>query len=188
MRWIEEIEMVFETCRCSDEDKVVFAWSMLKADALHWWIGMQTGRGIPATRGDPTRTERIIPALVGNGSGMELDILTRSGDGSGTDIMEPKTFQAAINAAEMIAREKDIQMKERRGGGERKRWDGPVSDPRKGKFPRVEMRGGQNPRVRPCGKCHHVHRGNCQMGLVTCFQCGLPGNLSRDYTSNGSYF
>ncbi|KAJ9544625.1 hypothetical protein OSB04_024332 [Centaurea solstitialis] len=36
LRWIEEIKMVFETCKCAAEDKVVFARSMLKADALHW--------------------------------------------------------------------------------------------------------------------------------------------------------
>ncbi|KAJ9536494.1 hypothetical protein OSB04_un000331 [Centaurea solstitialis] len=64
---------------------------------------------------------------------------------------------------------------------EKRKWDGP-----KGKLPRVEMRGGQNPGVRPCGKCHPVHRGNCEMGPVTCFQCGLPGHMSRDRTSKRS--
>ncbi|KAL4581550.1 hypothetical protein LXL04_006073 [Taraxacum kok-saghyz] len=32
---------------------------------------MQTGRGFPATRGDPNRMERGFPVLAGNGSGME---------------------------------------------------------------------------------------------------------------------
>ena len=54
---------------------------------------MQTDRGIPATRGDPTRAERGILALAGNGSGMELDFLTRSGDGSETGIMVSAPFK-----------------------------------------------------------------------------------------------
>ncbi|KAJ9544297.1 hypothetical protein OSB04_024004 [Centaurea solstitialis] len=50
LRWIEEIEMVFETCRCAVENKVAFARSMLKADALHWW-NVETGaRGTEAVR------------------------------------------------------------------------------------------------------------------------------------------
>ncbi|KAJ9541831.1 hypothetical protein OSB04_028337 [Centaurea solstitialis] len=50
LRWIEEIEMVFETCRCAAEDKVVFARSMLKADALHSWNMETRGRGTEAVR------------------------------------------------------------------------------------------------------------------------------------------
>ncbi|KAJ9541625.1 LOW QUALITY PROTEIN: hypothetical protein OSB04_028131 [Centaurea solstitialis] len=50
LRWIEEIEMVFETCRCAAEDKVVFARSMLKADALHLWNVETGGRGTEAVR------------------------------------------------------------------------------------------------------------------------------------------
>ena len=56
-------------------------------------IGMQTDRGIPATRGDPIRADGGIPALAGNGSGMELDFHTRSGDGSGTGIMVSAPFK-----------------------------------------------------------------------------------------------
>ena len=37
MRWIMEMETAFDTCKCSNQDKVVYARSMLKADATYWW-------------------------------------------------------------------------------------------------------------------------------------------------------
>ncbi|KAJ9541128.1 hypothetical protein OSB04_027634 [Centaurea solstitialis] len=52
---------------------------------------------------------------------------------------EPATFQAAINAAETIEREKNRQATERMG--EKRKWDGPANDPRKGRFPRTDSRG-----------------------------------------------
>ncbi|KAJ9546526.1 hypothetical protein OSB04_019069 [Centaurea solstitialis] len=99
---------------------------------------------------------------------------------------DPTTFQAAINAAEQIEREKDRQMSEQ--AGEKRKWSGPVSDLRGGKAPRFEHRGGQSLGQKPCGKCHRVHRGNCQTGQVTCFQCGKPGHLSRDCPGKRSCF
>ncbi|KAJ9556379.1 hypothetical protein OSB04_010993 [Centaurea solstitialis] len=50
LRWVEEMEMVFETCRCVDEDKVVYARSMLKVDALSWWNLETGGKGSELVR------------------------------------------------------------------------------------------------------------------------------------------
>ncbi|KAJ9547266.1 hypothetical protein OSB04_019809 [Centaurea solstitialis] len=222
LRWIEEMEMAFETCRCADEDKVVYASSMLKADALSWWNLETGGKGsemvrkmtwdgfvkkftqqfcpLAATKKmeeeflrleqgtlsvqdyttrfiekarfagvyvptEERKVERYIWGLRGN---LREFVLSK----------EPATFQAAINAAETIEQEKNRQMTER--SGDKRRWEGPVSDPRKGKFPRVESRGGPNPSTRPCGKCQRFHQGECRTGPPTCYRCGQPGHLSRD--------
>ncbi|KAJ9535219.1 hypothetical protein OSB04_un001698 [Centaurea solstitialis] len=39
------MEVVFDMCKCADEDKVVYAQSMLKVDALHQWNSQFKGRG-----------------------------------------------------------------------------------------------------------------------------------------------
>ncbi|KAJ9542037.1 hypothetical protein OSB04_028543 [Centaurea solstitialis] len=72
----------------------------------------------------------------------------------------------------------EIEM--RRGSG---KWEGSANDPRKGRFPKADPRGGQNLSVRPCGKCQKVHQGDCRSGPPTCFRCGQPGHLSRDCTT-----
>ncbi|KAI3510608.1 hypothetical protein L1887_17735 [Cichorium endivia] len=37
MRWVKEMEAVFKTSKCINEDKVTYATNMLKAEALYWW-------------------------------------------------------------------------------------------------------------------------------------------------------
>ncbi|KAL4559519.1 hypothetical protein LXL04_031659 [Taraxacum kok-saghyz] len=49
-----------------------------------WQLVMQMGRGLPVTRGYPSRTGRGFPALAGDGSGMGIRYRTRSGYGAGT--------------------------------------------------------------------------------------------------------
>ncbi|KAJ9556477.1 hypothetical protein OSB04_011091 [Centaurea solstitialis] len=222
LRWIEEIEMVFETCRCAAEDKVVYARSMLKADALHWWNVETGGRGTEAVRTMSWKSfvarfrsqfcplaatkkmeEEFLQLKQGSLSVQEYttrfieksrfaEVYVPTEErrveryiwglkGSIREFVmgkDPTTFLAAINAAELIEREKDRQMTEQ--VGEKRKWSGPVSDLRWGKAPRFEHRGNQSSSQRPCGKCHRVHRGNCQSGPVTCFQCGKPGHLSKD--------
>ncbi|KAJ9547081.1 LOW QUALITY PROTEIN: hypothetical protein OSB04_019624 [Centaurea solstitialis] len=80
----------------------------------------------------------------------------------------------------MIEREKNRQMNER--GGEKRIWDGPVSDLRKGKTPRTEF-GSQAMWEMPSGASWEL-----SVGTVTCFQCGMSGHLARDCTSKRSCF
>ncbi|KAJ9568510.1 hypothetical protein OSB04_004476 [Centaurea solstitialis] len=42
LRWLGEIEIVFETCKCAEDDKVIFVLSLLKGEAMHWWT-MESG-------------------------------------------------------------------------------------------------------------------------------------------------
>ncbi|KAJ9538003.1 hypothetical protein OSB04_030736 [Centaurea solstitialis] len=50
MKWIREMELAFDTCNCAEEDKVVFAISMLKSNAIFWWDGEAGSRGSKAAR------------------------------------------------------------------------------------------------------------------------------------------
>ncbi|GKA94349.1 putative reverse transcriptase domain-containing protein, partial [Tanacetum coccineum] len=36
-RWIDKVEKVFETCKCAEEDKVMFAASTFEGRTLTWW-------------------------------------------------------------------------------------------------------------------------------------------------------
>ncbi|GJT54331.1 hypothetical protein Tco_0989385 [Tanacetum coccineum] len=38
-RWIEKVEQVFEICKCTEEDKVMFAASTFEGRDLTWWNG-----------------------------------------------------------------------------------------------------------------------------------------------------
>ncbi|KAJ9544312.1 hypothetical protein OSB04_024019 [Centaurea solstitialis] len=205
LRWIKEIKMVFETCRSAAEDKVVFARSMLKADALHWWNVETEGRGTEAVRtlswkSFVTKFRSQFCPLAVTKKMEEVFLKLKQGNMSvkeyTTHFMEKSRFaevyvlteerRASINAAELIEREKDRQLTERMG--EKRKWDGLVNDPRKGRFPSTDSRGGQNLNVRPCGKCQRVHQGDCRSGPPTCFRCRQPGHLSWDCTTRRSCY
>lgn len=38
-RWFEKVEQVFGTCKCAEEDKVVYATSTFEGRSLTWWNG-----------------------------------------------------------------------------------------------------------------------------------------------------
>lgn len=48
MRWLKEMENVFKTSKCSESDKVLYAVTMLKDEALYWWdmVSSMLGEGI----------------------------------------------------------------------------------------------------------------------------------------------
>jgi hypothetical protein len=58
MRWVMEMETAFDTCKCSNDDKVVYARSMLKADATYWWE-MESG-GKPSEMAKSTTWEKFV--------------------------------------------------------------------------------------------------------------------------------
>ncbi|XP_023761374.1 uncharacterized protein LOC111909838 [Lactuca sativa] len=43
--WIMEIEGTFDTSKCADEDKVIYAATLLKGEAIHWWGMVKEVRG-----------------------------------------------------------------------------------------------------------------------------------------------
>ncbi|XP_023756602.1 uncharacterized protein LOC111905162 [Lactuca sativa] len=43
--WIMEIEGTFDTSKCADEDKVIYAETILKGEVIHWWGMVKEVRG-----------------------------------------------------------------------------------------------------------------------------------------------
>ncbi|GJS78994.1 putative reverse transcriptase domain-containing protein [Tanacetum coccineum] len=67
-RWIEKAEQVFETCKCAEEDKVMFAASPFEGRALTWWNGntMMTTEYCPATEIQRIEQEHWTLTLKGD--------------------------------------------------------------------------------------------------------------------------
>ncbi|MCI66046.1 hypothetical protein A2U01_0087304, partial [Trifolium medium] len=37
VKWLEEVEIIFEAMRCTEEDKTSLGSYMLREEANHWW-------------------------------------------------------------------------------------------------------------------------------------------------------
>ncbi|MCI65846.1 hypothetical protein A2U01_0087104, partial [Trifolium medium] len=37
VKWLEEVEIIFEAMRCSEVDKTILGAYMLREEANHWW-------------------------------------------------------------------------------------------------------------------------------------------------------
>ncbi|KAI3672540.1 hypothetical protein L6452_38630 [Arctium lappa] len=196
MKWIKEMELVFATSNCVGEDKVTYALSMLRSEATLWWDAETGGSGVVAAEGMSWETfggmslreyankfiekSRFAGSYVSDEEARVERFIFRlkSNLREWVSAREPTTFQAAVHAAEMTEKEKNCPLTDR--VGDKRKWEGPTADPRKGKNFKLELRMGRGVGEKPCGKCHKVHRGDCTPGERSCFQCGLPGHMSRD--------
>nr|GEU40351.1 hypothetical protein [Tanacetum cinerariifolium] len=85
-RWIEEVEQVFEICKCAEEDKVMFAASTFEGRALTWWnrnvhtLGLVNANHIPWTEFKSMMTTEYCPATEIQRMEQELWTLTLKGD------------------------------------------------------------------------------------------------------------
>ncbi|GJU10269.1 putative reverse transcriptase domain-containing protein [Tanacetum coccineum] len=85
-RWIEKVEQVFETCKCAEEDKVMFAASTFEGRALTWWngnvhtLGLVNANHIPWTEFKTMMTTKYCPATEIQRMEQELQTLTLKGD------------------------------------------------------------------------------------------------------------
>ncbi|KAI3667174.1 hypothetical protein L6452_42223 [Arctium lappa] len=96
MKWVKEMALLFDTSKCAEGDKVIYALYMLRSEAVLWWDADIGGQGSSAAK-------------------------------------------AVVNTAEMTEKEKNRQVTER--VGDKRKWDGAVSDARKGKVFKTESRG-----------------------------------------------
>ncbi|GJR17321.1 putative reverse transcriptase domain-containing protein [Tanacetum coccineum] len=84
--WIEKVEQVFETSKCAEEDKVMFAASTFEGHALTWWngnvhtLGLVNANRIPWTEFKTMTTTEYCPAIEIQKMEQELWTLTLKGD------------------------------------------------------------------------------------------------------------
>ncbi|GKA87118.1 putative reverse transcriptase domain-containing protein [Tanacetum coccineum] len=84
--WIEKVEQVFETCKCAEEDKVMFAASTFEGRSLTWWngnvhtLGLVNANHIPWTEFKTMMTTKYCPATKIQRMEQELWTLTLKGD------------------------------------------------------------------------------------------------------------
>ncbi|GJR08642.1 putative reverse transcriptase domain-containing protein [Tanacetum coccineum] len=85
--WIEKIEQVFEICKCSKEDKLMFAASTIKGRVLTWWngnvhtLGLVNANRVPWTEFKSMMTTEYCPATKIQMMEQELWTLTLKGNG-----------------------------------------------------------------------------------------------------------
>ncbi|GKC33389.1 putative reverse transcriptase domain-containing protein [Tanacetum coccineum] len=85
-RWIEKVEQVFETCKCAEEDKVMFVASTFEGRALTWWngnvhtLGLVNANYIPWNEFKMMMTTEYCPATEIQRMEQELWTLTLKGD------------------------------------------------------------------------------------------------------------
>ncbi|KAI3728644.1 hypothetical protein L6452_17283 [Arctium lappa] len=121
-----EMELVFNTCKCVEGDKVVFALSMLRDNAMFWWEAKTGGEGSKAARG------------------MAWDTFVAKFKTQFCPLAAVKKLEEEF-LAKMSKKEKDRQKSER--GTEKRKWEGPARDTKKVKTTRPEQQ---------CGSPDHI--------------------------------
>ncbi|GKC67981.1 putative reverse transcriptase domain-containing protein, partial [Tanacetum coccineum] len=99
-RWIEKVEQVFETCKCAEEDKVMFAASTFVGHALTWMM-----------------TTEYCPAIEIQRMEQELWTLTLKGDD--IEAYNNRFHELALMCPELVPIEKNKIEKYVRGFPER---------------------------------------------------------------------
>ncbi|GJS45191.1 putative reverse transcriptase domain-containing protein [Tanacetum coccineum] len=122
-RWIEKVEQVFETGKCAEEDKVMFAASTFEGRALTWWngnvhtLGLVNANRIPWTEFKMMMTTEYCPAIEIQKMEQELWTLTLKGDD--IEAYNNRFHELALMCPELVPTERKKIEKYVRGFPER---------------------------------------------------------------------
>ncbi|GJT96800.1 putative reverse transcriptase domain-containing protein [Tanacetum coccineum] len=121
--WIDKVEQVFETCKCAEEDKVMFAASTFEGRALTWWngnvhtLGLVNANHIPWTEFKTMMTTEYCLATEIQRMEQELWTLTLKGDG--IEAYNNHFHELAMMCPELVPTEKKKIERYTRGFPER---------------------------------------------------------------------
>ncbi|GKF71400.1 putative reverse transcriptase domain-containing protein, partial [Tanacetum coccineum] len=122
-RWIEKVEQVFETCKCAEEDKVMFVASTFEGRALTWWngnvhtLGLVNANHISWTEFKTMMTMEYCPATEIQRMEQELWTLTLKGDN--IEAYNNRFHELALRCPELVPTEKKKIERYTRGFPER---------------------------------------------------------------------
>ncbi|GJR87273.1 putative reverse transcriptase domain-containing protein [Tanacetum coccineum] len=122
-RWIEKVEQVFETCKCAEEDKVMFAASTFEGRALTWWngnvhtLGLVNANRIPWTEFKTMMTTEYCPTTEIQRMEQELWTLTLKRDD--IEAYNNRFHELALMCPELVPTEKKNIERYTRGFPER---------------------------------------------------------------------
>ncbi|GKB98993.1 putative reverse transcriptase domain-containing protein [Tanacetum coccineum] len=193
-RWIEKVEQVFETCKCAEEDKVMFAASTFEGRALTWWngnvhtLGLVNANRIPWTEFKTMMTTEYCPATEIQRMEQELWTLTLKGDD--IEAYNNRFHELALMCPELVPTEKKKIERYVRGFPERIKGNITSSKPatlhdainmacelvEQAVQAPAEGRGyaGNLPR---CNRCNSHHNGQCP---PRCRKCQRTGHQEKD--------
>ncbi|GJU98754.1 putative reverse transcriptase domain-containing protein [Tanacetum coccineum] len=109
-RWMEKMEQVFGTCKCAEQDKVVYAASTFEGRALTWWngnirtLGLENANKIPWTEFKEMMTTEYCPDTEIQKMEQELWNLTLKGDDIETYIN--RFHELSLMCPELVPTEK----------------------------------------------------------------------------------
>ncbi|GJX70841.1 putative reverse transcriptase domain-containing protein [Tanacetum coccineum] len=121
--WIEKVEQVFETCKCAEEDKVMFAASTFEDHALTWWngnvhtLGLVNANHIPWNEFKTMMTTEYCSAT--EIQRMEQELWTLTLKGKDIEAYNNRFHELALTCPELVPTEKKKIERYTRGFPER---------------------------------------------------------------------
>ncbi|GKA76227.1 putative reverse transcriptase domain-containing protein [Tanacetum coccineum] len=193
-RWIEKVEQVFETCKCAEEDKVMFAASTFEGRALTWWngnvhtLGLVNANHIPWTEFKTMMTTEYCPATEIQRMEQELWTLTLKGDD--IEAYNNRFHELALMCPELVPTEKKKIKRYTRGFPERIKGNITSSKPAtlhdainmarelvEQAVQALTKNRGYVGNLPKCNHCNFHHSGRCP---PKCQKCQRTGHLEKD--------
>ncbi|XP_058760820.1 uncharacterized protein LOC131634182, partial [Vicia villosa] len=190
--WLAGMERVFQAIQCTEEENVIFTTQKMKGPALRWWNTTSTyftTQEIPKDwqHFKVAFLEKYFPNSVRTQKEREFQNF-KQGDMSVSEYAENvsqrefttyaeclRQCYVAENSLKRVQEERNQNKANFREQGRSTQHLRPRNHPSKKK----QVYGDQSDQPPYCRKCNRKHTGECPNSLVTCYECGEPGHISR---------